>query len=191
MFIVVEGLDGTGKSTTAKALADALQGVFLNTPLDKFRPVRSELEDIYGEESLARQLFYASTAVCSSNRITESLKENKHVIIDRYWYSTQVYHSWRTGSKHLALKEVEDLLVKPDMTVYLSLPLQARKTRVDARYGNTDEDFQTMTIESDAVLNALYRSYSEYPFSKKWLELDASQPTKQIIAELLKVLDIT
>jgi thymidylate kinase len=53
MFIVIEGLDGTGKSTTAKTLAKALGGKFLTTPLDKFKAVRPELEVIYGDESLA------------------------------------------------------------------------------------------------------------------------------------------
>jgi MoxR-like ATPase len=75
MFIVIEGLDGTGKSTTAKTLAKALGGKFLTTPLDKFKAVRPELDVIYGDESLARQLFYASTAVCSSNQVSEELAQ--------------------------------------------------------------------------------------------------------------------
>lgn len=33
MFIVIEGLDGTGKSTTAKALAKKLGGIALIIPL--------------------------------------------------------------------------------------------------------------------------------------------------------------
>lgn len=82
MFIVIEGLDGTGKSTTTKALASALNGTFLTTPLDKFKGVRPELETIYGDESLARQLFYASTAVSSSNRVGEELARHECVVID-------------------------------------------------------------------------------------------------------------
>lgn len=189
MFIVVEGLDGTGKSTTAKSLASSLNAVFLNTPLDKFKAVRPALEDIYGDESLARQLFYASTAISSSNRVSQAMKEAEHVVIDRYWYSTQVYHSWRTNGQHFQLLEVEDQLVKPDLTIYLSLPLDARRERVGCRLGNTDEDYQTMRIESDGVLNKLYRSYADSQFSKSWLEIDASNSTAEIISLILEAID--
>ncbi len=190
MFIVVEGLDGTGKSTTAKALASALNGIFLNTPLDKFKIVRPAMEDIYGDESLARQLFYASTAICSSNRVSQALKEAKCVVIDRYWYSTQVYHSWRTSGQHFQLQEVEDQLVKPDLTVYLGLPLVARKERLAGRDGNTDEDRQTMAIKADKTLNELYRAYADHPFSRRWVEMDASLPTEDIVSSVLSLLGV-
>ena len=43
MFIVIEGLDG-GKSTVSNALAQAVGAMRLNTPSDKFKHVRAELE---------------------------------------------------------------------------------------------------------------------------------------------------
>lgn len=188
MFIVVEGLDGTGKSTTAKALAQALQGKFLNTPLDKFKAVRPELEAIYGDESLARQLFYASTAVCSSNRVIEELKTYECVVIDRYWLSTQVYHSWRTNGEHFLLSEVEQEILKPDITIYLSLSLEDRMKRLGGRDDNTEEDRLTTDITANQKLNELYRSYANTDFVGKWLEVDASLATDRILAKILEVI---
>lgn len=189
MFIVIEGLDGTGKSTTAKALAEALDGKFLTTPLDKFKEVRPELEDIYGEESLARQLFYASTAVCSSNRVGEELTQHGCVVIDRYWLSTQVYHSWRTGGAHFLLPEVENSILKPDLTVYLNISLDERIKRLGGRRDNTEEDRLTMDIEAYEQLNKLYQLSSHSGFSKQWVEVDASLATDCIVSEVLGYLN--
>lgn len=183
---MVEGLDGAGKSTTAKALAHALKGVFLSTPLDEFNVARFELEKIYDAEPIARQLFYASTAVCSSNRVMAELKKHDYVVIDRYWLSTQVYHSWRTSGKHLLLSEVEETILKPDITIYLSLTLEDRVKRLGERDNNTKEDSLTMDVVANHKLNELYRSYADTHLVGKWIEVDASRSTKLILEEVLK-----
>ncbi len=189
MFIVIEGLDGTGKSTTAKILAKALGGKFLTTPLDKFKTVRPELEEIYSDESLARQLFYASTAVCSSNRVSEELTQYDCVIIDRYWLSTQVYHSWRTGGEHFLLPEVEASILKPDLTVYLNISLEERIKRLGGRSDNTEEDRLTTNVVANAKLNELYFSYSDSSFVGQWLGVDACMQTGVIVESILKYIN--
>jgi dTMP kinase len=95
MFIVIEGLDGVGKSTIAKALAAEIDAVILTTPGDKFSRIRNELELIYKDSPQARQLFYMSTVVTAANDVRELIAKGKNVIVDRYWLSTQVYHHWK------------------------------------------------------------------------------------------------
>jgi dTMP kinase len=185
MFIVIEGLDGTGKSTTAKTLAKALGGKFLTTPLDKFKAVRPELEKIYGDESLARQLFYTSTAVCSSNRVLEELAKHRCVVIDRYWLSTQVYHSWRTNGEHFLLSEVEASILKPDLTVYLNISLEERIKRLGGRSDNTEEDRLTTDVAANEKLNELYFSYSDSSCVGQWLAADANVQTDVIVDSIL------
>ncbi|MCV2402930.1 deoxynucleoside kinase [Marinomonas sp. C2222] len=189
IFIVIEGLDGTGKSTTAKALATALEGVALNTPLDKFKEVRPKLEGIYGKESYGRQLFYASTAIASSNEVREKLESIPAVVLDRYWLSTQVYHSWRTQGAHFQLLEVEGMLLKPDLTVYLELSLEERIKRLGGRSDNTDEDRQTMGLENNQKLNELYHAYNDSPCVGKWLTVDASLSTVEIVDKVIQYLN--
>ncbi len=191
MFIVIEGLDGAGKSTTAKALAKALGGKFLTTPLDKFKAVRPELEDIYGDESLARQLFYASTAVCSSNQVSEELAQHGCVIIDRYWLSTQVYHSWRTGGEHFLLPEVEACILKSDLTIYLNVSLEERIKRLGGRSDNTEEDSLTTNVTANTRLKELYLSYCDSNIAGQWLEVNASMQTGVIVESILKYINET
>ncbi len=185
MFIVIEGLDGTGKSTTANALSKKLGGKFLTTPLDKFKAVRPELELIYGEESLARQLFYASTAVSSSNQVREELGQYGCVVIDRYWLSTQVYHSWRTDGEHFLLPEVAASILQPDLTVYLNISLEERIKRLGGRNDNTVEDRLTTVAEANAKLNELYLSYGRSSFVGQWLDIDASMKTDVIVESIV------
>lgn len=187
-FIVIEGLDGTGKSTTAKALAKALGGIALNTPLDKFKDVRPKLEEIYAEESYGRQLFYASTAIASSIQVKKELVDVPVVVLDRYWLSTQVYHSWRTQGAHFQLSEVEDRLLKPDLTVYLELSLEERIKRLGGRSDNTEEDRQTTELSANLQLNDLYHAYRHSSCVGKWLKVDASLSTDQIVDKVIKYL---
>lgn len=186
MFIVIEGLDGTGKSTTAKALAAKLQGVALNTPLDKFQDVRPKLENIYAEESYGRQLFYASTAIASSLQVQKELKDSPVVVLDRYWLSTQVYHSWRTKGAHFKLLEVESMLLKPDLTVYLELSLDERVNRLGGRDSNTEEDRQTTDLVANQKLNDLYHEHLDSFCAGDWLKVDAALNTAEIVDNVIQ-----
>lgn len=40
LFIVIEGIDGTGKSTVAQLLAKKLDGICVKTPFDEFIPLK-------------------------------------------------------------------------------------------------------------------------------------------------------
>ena len=190
MFIVIEGLDGTGKSTTAKALAKELGGTALNTPLDKFKDVRPQLEEIYDEESYGRQLFYASTAISSSIQVEKELVKAPVVVLDRYWLSTQVYHSWRTEGTHFKLLEVEEMLLKPDLTIYLELSLEERIKRLGGRDDNTEEDRQTTDLVANQQLNDLYHAHRNLPCVGTWLKVDAGLSTDEIVRQVIDSLAI-
>ena len=184
-FIAIEGLDGTGKSTTAKALAEALGGTALSTPLDKFKQVRPQLEEIYLNEPYGRQLFYASTAIATSIQVKQELETHQVVILDRYWLSTQVYHHWRTQGQHFELAEVENMLLKPDLTIYLELPLEERMKRLEGRSDNTEEDRQTTELVANEQLNKLYHAYLESSCSGQWLAMDTSLTTDKIVEKVI------
>lgn len=88
MFIVIEGLDGTGKSTIAKTLATALNAELLATPDASLKKARPIIDAAYENQPLARQLFYASSVLHLSEKIKGLMAEEKSVIVDRYWLST-------------------------------------------------------------------------------------------------------
>ena len=188
MFIVIEGLDGVGKSTITKALAKELDAVMLATPGDKFTEIRSQLELIYHDNMQARQLFYMSTVVSISEQVRELINKGKNVIVDRYWLSTQVYHQWKSENNHFELTDVEKSILVPDVTLYLQLPLEQRKKRLFSRKTNTVEDNLTVIETADIELSHLYSQYIGTSIAGHWVSVNTDATVDEIIENICKEL---
>lgn len=188
MFIVVEGLDGVGKSTVAKSLSYALGAVHLSTPSNEFDELREPLERAYFECDHARQLFYASTVVGVAEKVRGLLSNEEKVVVDRYWLSTQVYHNWKCNAEHFELPEVAEHLLVPDMTLYLELPLEERKNRILSRDSSNKEDALTLTNIDNESLSGLYQNYSQNKIVGQWLKIDARLEVDDIVKLVKKEL---
>jgi thymidylate kinase len=184
MLIVIEGLDGTGKSTIAKALASSINAKLLSTPGVEFLETRKIMDQVYENNPLARQLYYASTVVYLSERLKDLMTQGEVVVIDRYWLSTMVYHHWKCGGKPFLLKEVEDIIQKPDLTIYLNLPMIERALRINNRLERTKEDGLSLVEEVDVNLDAVYHSYRHSALVGRWVEVDASLSVNDIVGHI-------
>ncbi len=129
-FIVVEGLDGTGKSTLAAHLAERLGATLLRTPATELSTVRPVVDEAFAQSPVAAQLFYGATVVLASDRARTLLAQGTPVVIDRYWLSTVVYAACRDA--HIDLSPVEPVLLRPDLTVFVdadvAVPAEARES---------------------------------------------------------------
>lgn len=102
-FIVVEGIDGVGKSTIAQSLAQQLGAYYYKTPSKKFSslkiieqnnvfPIRTYFDQDYFRSPATRFLFYALSLVEATTEINHLLETN-HVVCDRFFASTLAYHA--------------------------------------------------------------------------------------------------
>jgi dTMP kinase len=184
MFIVIEGLDGAGKSTIAKALGEAMGAEVLSTPGKNFNNIREQIDRIYHNNHQARQLFYMSTVVSVSEQVRELVNKEKNVIVDRYWLSTQVYHQWKSENNHFELIDVANMILIPDITIYLHLPLDQRKNRLSERKNNTLEDNQTLTKSADKELNNLYSQFGNTSISGRWVNINVNAAVDDIVKNI-------
>ncbi|MGR5070487.1 dTMP kinase [Vibrio alfacsensis] len=188
MFIVIEGLDGSGKSTVSKHLAEKLNAKLLTTPGAVFKDIRKQLDMVFEHNPKARQLFYMATVLNVADEAQRLIDSGQHVVVDRYWLSTQVYHHWMSNRKCYKLDEVESELLPPDLTVYLDLSVYERIARINNRNHCTLEDKQTLTEHANDELRSFYIGMRYRKPVGEWLMVDASQSVEVIVDNILNSL---
>lgn len=154
-LIVVEGLDGTGKTTLSKGLADALGAVWLTTPSAALRPHRAPFDALYAAHPGASQLFYAASVVAAGAEAEALRAEGRDVVIDRYWATTRAYGLVRGSPYDLA--EVEARLPAADVTLLVDLHEGERRARLATR-GASDLDRETLDPHTARALRHALRA---------------------------------
>ncbi|WP_297519031.1 dTMP kinase [Thermococcus sp.] len=147
-FIVIEGIDGAGKSTQARLLAEWFEErgeevVLTKEPTDTaFGKLIRRLvltggrEGIIDGARISREaealLFAADRAEHVEKLIKPSLKEGKIVISDRYFYSSLAYQ-WARGLDLEWLIDLNRFAVRPDLAILLDLPVKESMKRLRSR----------------------------------------------------------
>ena len=169
MVIAVEGLDATGKTTLAAALAEVLGAELFTTPPAELRGgPRRAIDSVYTDHPLASQLFYASTLAYVSDRMRETLTGGRHAVVDRFWLSTLSYDVLRRDA--LDLDPLVAQLLPCDLTLYLHAPVAVRAQRLAHRGHITPADQQSLA--ADGLLRESYNGLLTRPACGRVLQLD-------------------
>jgi thymidylate kinase len=134
-FVCIEGLDAVGKTTVAKALAVALEGVYYKTPSSPYDSLRASIDA--KADPVARFYFYLSAVAFASAEIGELLKTSP-VVCDRYLYSTVAYH--RAMDARLRADGHALGLLVPDYAALLVVDEGERLRRLSGRAGGPVHD---------------------------------------------------
>lgn len=139
-LIVFEGIDGTGKSTQIRLLADHLekQGREVVTSFEPTNgPWGRKLRDsmIAGRlpEEEEIDLFLKDRRDHVENFIQPHLDTGKCVLLDRYYFSMMAYQGARGRDPHQLRKRNEEFAPRPHLVLWLDIPVATALQRIGAR----------------------------------------------------------
>lgn len=199
-FIVIEGLEGAGKTSAIQTVVDTLkqQGItdlaFTRepggTPLaEKLRElIKQGIEGEKVTDKAELLMLYAARVQLVENVIKPALAQGKWVIEDRHDLSSQAYQGGGRGIDKALMKSLRDTVLadfKPDLTLYLDLDPAVGLARARAR-GELDR------IEKESM-DFFYRTRERYQALAKEdasiITIDASQDIDKVQADIRDVLN--
>ena len=198
-FIVIEGIDGCGKTTQINELSKWLPKSGLIKKKSKLITTREPGGSILGEKlrklildndnkpsPLAELLLYsADRAEHISKIISPALNNNDWVISDRFSDSTLAYQGYGRGINLETIKNIESIVCQgqyPDLTFFLEISpeesILRRKHEIPDR------------IESEGIkfLEKVNKGFKLIAKEKNWTTISASQDAKTISDQIKETL---
>jgi dTMP kinase len=169
VFIVIEGIEGSGKSTLVAGLAEHLRAgghAVVVTREPGGTPLGEAVRDIFLNRAidispLAESLLVnAARAQHVSDVIRPALADGRIVLCDRFTDSTLAYQGYGRGVDLNVLREICASAtdgVEPDLVFVLDLPVGAARSRLRERQGLADR----IEREGDAFHERVRRGFLE------------------------------
>lgn len=142
-FITIEGVEGVGKTTHARLLAEALERAGVPVRLTREpggTPASEALRAVLLRGSFdwspraETLLHYAARADHVDHVIAPALDEGRWVLCDRFFDSTMAYQGYGQGSDRRFIGELRRLLgIDPDLTIILDVPMDVADARLAGR----------------------------------------------------------
>lgn len=205
IFLVFEGLDGSGKSSLMKRLETYLNQASIvsimtrepgGTPLgDQLRNLILEKSNQPPTAKTELLMYQASRAQHVDLVIRPALSEKKWVLCDRFSASSVAFQG---GGRGISVEQVEWLNsfstenLIPDLTILLDLSVEESKKRRQGRSDQTGEQEDRIESEADTfherVRHGFLKQAEKSP--SNWLVLNAAKTPDELFVDLLQTLKV-
>ena len=186
LLIVIEGIDGAGKSTQARILLRKLKSLGYNAVTFReptrgksgreIKKLAKRSGSLSPEEELA--LFIKDREENVEKNLRPALSQKKIVILDRYYYSTIAYQGAKGIDPARIRRLNEKFAVKPDLVFILDIEAGKGLARIHNRKR------KDLLFEKRGYLVRVGKIFKGFQ-GRKFIHIDASRPRKDISAEIL------
>lgn len=196
-FVTFEGIDGSGKSTQARLLAETLRAAGRDVVLTREpggSPGAEEIRRLVLEGEPDRWsaeteilLFTAARRDHLERTIGPALGDGKVVICDRFADSTRVYQGVSRGDLRGLVDRLHDLMIgrEPDLTFIIDMDPEAALARGLARQSGEDR-FEDFGLGFQLALRAGFLALAdEYP--DRCHLIDGNRPVDAVAAEVARI----
>lgn len=202
LFLVVDGVDGAGKSGTVSRISQWFEESKIDhivtrepggTDLAEFirLGLRHGFEGIHEDVDpvAAMLLFNAARAQHVALKIRPALQAGKVVVCDRFFDTTLAYQGAGMGVDMATLQGIHQLAIGmyPDMTVLMDGPPEVFLQRMQDEERDEVNKYDKLGLPFyERARGAYLEQAKTYPES--YLVVDANQPRDQVFAQILPTL---
>ncbi|TDE35631.1 dTMP kinase [Antarcticimicrobium sediminis] len=198
-FITFEGIDGSGKSTQARRLADALRAAGHAVVLTREpggSPGAEEIRSLVLEGDPDRWsaqteilLFTAARRDHLERTIEPALAAGKIVICDRFVDSTRMYQGLSRGDLRALVDTLHDLMIgrEPDLTLLIDLDPDTGLTRARGRQGH-EERFEDFGPDLQQRMRAGFRALAR-EFAPRFRIIDGARTEEEVARDVFSVVE--
>ncbi len=206
LLIVIEGTDGSGKSTQLELLKRSIQDQSYGVMVSEWKTSRliANVIDDAKERNLLNAttyslLYAADFADRLENQIIPALKSGFIVLLDRYYYTALARDVVR-GQDIEWVKNLYDYAPEPDLIFYLDMPVDILLKRIIGTTGldfyesGRDVGFSTDFYKSFEIYqNKCLEQYNKMKKAYNFKSIDGTKSVEEIHkimqAEVQKILD--
>lgn len=191
-FIVIEGLDGSGKSSQVEFLVQYLKDrgkevLFRSEPTSDL-PVGKKIRQVLRKEIVAtsmelQKMYVEDRTQHLSEKVIPALKDGKYVVCSRYAFSTIAYGT-AAGLNTKMLMELNDHFLLPDATIVISVSPKECIKRIEARgEGKELFDKEQRLVKADVIYQNLPQMYENV------FIINGEKPVLEVFEQIKKVIE--
>ena len=199
LFISFEGIDGSGKSTQARLLADALKTrghdvVLTREPggspgAEEIRALVLQGDPDRWSAETEILLFTAARRDHLERTIRPALADGKIVICDRFADSTRMYQGLSRGDLRALVDQLHSLMIgqEPDLTVLIDMDPGVGLSRALSRQG-AEERFESFGQDLQEKMRSGFLALAQ-EFPDRFIVIDGARPLEQVAADVQTVVE--